>query len=265
MKIRTRKISMITLTAIMFLALYGILLTHCKKFEVSQEVIVKTEGVSEITLNSCRAAGMLIDVGSTGVSQHGFCWSLTPNPAQAIDCNPLGGKNEKGGFSNIIEGFSPGTEYHIWAFAENEDERKYGQAITFTTLSVDLPEVETGGIFYITPTAADCEYNILSDGGSPVTERGLCWGTEPSPNVDGAHSTDGPAGIGTYWGTMNDLTPETDYYVRAFAINIAGIAYGNERTFATQPAADLPTVHTNPVEEKTSTTALVSGFISNDG
>ena len=119
MKLRTIDNPKISVAAIMFLALCGILLTHCKKFEVSQEIIVKTEGVSEVTLHSCRAAGMLVDVGSTGVTQHGFCWSLTPNRAEAIDCKPLGSTNNKGGFSNIIEGFNPGTEYYIWAFGEN--------------------------------------------------------------------------------------------------------------------------------------------------
>ena len=234
MKIRTAFNPVISITAIMFLALCGILLTHCKKFEVSREVIVKTEGISEITLHSCRAAGSLIDVGSTGVSQHGFCWSLTPNPAQAIDCKPLGSKNKEGGYSDIIEGFEPGTQYHIWAFAENEDGRKYGEPVIFATLFADLPTVETSGIIDVTTTSAQSESNVLSDGGAPVTDRGVCWNTEPSPTLDHAHTFDGE-GTGPYISTIDGLTPGQEYYLRAYAINIAGVAYGNEHTLRTLP------------------------------
>jgi len=263
MKLRTIDNPKISVAAIMFLALCGILLTHCKKFEVSQEIIIRTEGVSEVTLHSCRAAGMLVDVGSTGVSQHGFCWSLTPNHAGAID-KPLGSTNNKGGFSTPIEGFSPGTEFHIWAFAENEDGRKYGEPITFTTLSADLPTVETGGIMNVTPTTAQCEYNVLSDGGSPVHERGLCWGTTPAPTIDGAHTTEGP-GTGNFIGTMGELTPVTDYFVRPFAINEVGIAYGDQRTFGTPPELAAPIVHTESVANVTHNSAVVVGSVSFGG
>ncbi len=76
--------------------LCGVFMTHCKKFEVIQQVIVKSEGISEITLNSCRASGTLVDIGSTGVTQHGFCWSLTKNPAEATDCKSEFGNKKIG-------------------------------------------------------------------------------------------------------------------------------------------------------------------------
>ncbi|MFH0758569.1 MAG: FISUMP domain-containing protein [Bacteroidota bacterium] len=227
-----------TLGAILVLAMCGLFLSHCKKFEVSQVIIVKTEGVSEITLNSCRAAGTLLDVGSSGVTMHGFCWSLTPNPAEAINCSNQGRTDQKGSFSTLIEDLNPATTYYIWAYAEDDDNRKYGDPEEFTTLAPRLPEVETGGVINVTASSAQCGYTVVSDGGSPIMERGLCWGTTQDPTIDGSHTTEGQ-GTGTYTGTMTGLAPETDYYVRAFAINIAGIAYGDGRIFRT-PSISAP-------------------------
>lgn len=264
MDFRTTKNRSVTLTAFLIPVVYGLLLTQCKKYEVSAEVIVKTEGVSEVTLNTCKASGTLVDVGSTGVKEYGFCWSTTTNPAQASDCEKLGPRNEKGSYSTTITGLTNGTTYHIWAFGENEDGRKYGKAVTFTTLSVQLPTVETGAISNITSTTAQCGYNVVSDGGSPVTERGLCWGTQASPSIDGDHASEG-AGTGTYTGSMVGLTPDTDYYVRAYAVNEVGVAYGNDQTFATLPDIGVPVVHTGPAEAVMASSATITANISSDG
>ncbi len=78
MKLHKNRGSILSLAGITLLALCGIFLTCCKKYEVTQHVIVKTEAVSEVTPGSCKAIGTLVDVGSTGISQHGFCWSLLP-------------------------------------------------------------------------------------------------------------------------------------------------------------------------------------------
>ncbi len=226
------------LGAMLLMVLCGLFLTHCKKFEVSQEIIVKTEGVSEITVNSCRAAGSLLDAGPSGASQHGFCWSLTPNPAEAVDCNSMGRADQKGSFNTLIENLEPSTAYYVWAYAEDDENRKYGEPEEFTTLTPQLPVVETGGVINVTAFSAQCQYNVASDGGSPIMERGLCWGTTQDPTIDDSHTTEGQ-GTGTYTGTMNGLAPDTDYYVRAFAINIAGTAYGGGRTFRT-PSSSAP-------------------------
>ncbi len=264
MRFRIRHTRLITMGAFLLLVTSGFFLTHCKKFEVSRKIIVKTEGVSEITISSCKVAGSILDQGSTGASQHGFCWSLTPNPAEAIDCNTMGPMNTKGAFSTIVEDLAPGTAYYFWAYAEDSEERSYGEAMNFTTLTAAIPTVETGGVRNITSTTAECEYNIVNDGGSPVTERGLCWGTEASPSVDGSHKGFGSS-TGEYTGTMDGLTPDTDYYVRAYAINSVGVAYGNQVTFATQAEGTIPTVHTDAVENIQATSALIKGSISSDG
>jgi uncharacterized protein (TIGR02145 family) len=235
MKTRTTYTSVISIAALTVLALCGILLTHCKKFEVSAEVIVTIEGISEITGHSCRAAGMLVDVGSTGVAQHGFCWSLTPNPAQAIDCQLLGRRNDRGGFSDIIEGFTPGTEYYIYAFAENEDGRKYSVPTGFSTIAANLPTVHTHLIEERSHNTAVVSGSISDDGGDEIFEKGVCSNVHPNPTVETnvLHADGGNPD--PFELTIVGLVPNTTYFVRAFASNAAGTAYGENQEFRTLP------------------------------
>ena len=74
--------------------------------------------------------------------------------------------------------------------------------------------------------------NISTDGGSPVTARGVCWNTSGSPTITtGSITIEGSGGTGTFVSTINNLTPNTTYYVRAYATNSVGTSYGNEVNF----------------------------------
>jgi uncharacterized protein (TIGR02145 family) len=95
---------------------------------------------------------------------------------------------------------------------------------------VNLPTISTNAITNISNNSAVGGGNVTSDGGSPVTARGLVYGTSPSPIISNSILTIG-SGTGTFSGTISGLAPNTTYYVRAFATNSAGTAYGNEVQF----------------------------------
>ena len=76
------------------------------------------------------------------------------------------------------------------------------------------------------------------DGGATVTARGVCWSTSQNPTISDAHTTDG-SGIGSYTSSIINLTPYTIYYVRAYAINSSGTAYGNIISFKTGTVIDI--------------------------
>ena len=63
-----------------------------------------------------------------------------------------------------------------------------------------------------------------------VTARGVCWATTTGPTTSNTITPNG-SGTGTFASEMTGLTPGTTYYVRAYATNSAGTAYGNELTF----------------------------------
>jgi hypothetical protein len=92
--------------------------------------------------------------------------------------------------------------------------------------------VTTNSITTITGTSADSGGNVITDGGANVTARGLVYGTSPNPTLSNSFLVIG-SGLGTFSYTITGLTSGTIYYVRAYATNSAGTAYGNQQTFTT--------------------------------
>jgi uncharacterized protein (TIGR02145 family) len=95
-----------------------------------------------------------------------------------------------------------------------------------------LATLSTLPIGNITSISATSGGNITANGGTSVTQRGVLWSTSPNPTTANSLSNDG-SGTGNYTSTLSGLAANTTYYVRAYAINSAGTAYGNELSFTT--------------------------------
>ena len=102
-----------------------------------------------------------------------------------------------------------------------------------------LPTITTNSISDIAFTTAISGGNITNDGGATVTSRGICWSTSPNPTVTNTTSGNGD-GVGIFNSSLNGLIENTTYYVRAFAVNSAGTAYGNELSFTTNETMYFP-------------------------
>ena len=94
-----------------------------------------------------------------------------------------------------------------------------------------LPTVTTSTVASVTSTSATCGGNVTDNGGSTVTARGVCWSTSHNPTTNDSHTTDS-AGTGSFTSNLTDLAAGATYYVRAYATNSTGTAYGEERTFS---------------------------------
>jgi pectinesterase len=110
-------------------------------------------------------------------------------------------------------------------------------------VAADPPVVATNEVSNISTTFATCGGNVSTDGGSPVTAKGVCWGTVTEPTVDGSKTVDG-AGSGSFVSQVTGLTPGQTWYLRAWATNDAGTAYGEERVFKTLDSLSVPAVTT---------------------
>ncbi|WP_321279158.1 hypothetical protein [Marinifilum fragile] len=97
-----------------------------------------------------------------------------------------------------------------------------------------LPLLTTLDVYDIALTSANCGGNVSSDGGSTVTARGVCWSIEQNPTINNNNTTNG-SGIGDFSSIVEGLTANTTYYIRAYATNNKGTAYGNEISFKTNP------------------------------
>ncbi len=125
----------------------------------------------------------------------------------------------------------------------NDGKSDYGQAARCLNNQTSLPMVTTETVTGVTQTSATSGGNVTSIGGSAVTARGICWNTSGSPTVSDVHTTDG-SGTGTFTSNMAGLSAHTQYYVRAYAINSLGTAYGSQKLFITQGEScpGIPTV-----------------------
>jgi uncharacterized protein (TIGR02145 family) len=98
--------------------------------------------------------------------------------------------------------------------------------------SITLATLTTTAATSITTTSASSGGNITSNGGAIVTARGVCWNTSANPTIANSNTNDG-TGNGTFTSSITGLNPNTTYYVRAYATNSVGTAYGNQVTFST--------------------------------
>ena len=124
-----------------------------------------------------------------------------------------------------------------------------------------LPTVSAVKFTDTVGTTVSMAGSVVSDGGAAVTERGICWGTSSQPTTSSAHTADSGTGLGDFTVT-GTLTPGETYYVRAYATNSEGTAYGAEMTFV---MPSLPTVTTTAATDITAHTATTGGEVTADG
>jgi len=131
----------------------------------------------------------------------------------------------------------------------------HSQLTTTTPTNITQRSIVSGG-------------NITSDGGSPVVARGVCWSTSQNPTILDPHTTDGN-GTGAFTSNITGLSASTVYYIRAYAKNSAGEAYGNQyqdttKVYSGAPVTTLPALSACP-GSSISIPVTVAGFASIGG
>ena len=192
--------------------------------------VTTNENVTNITAVFATLGGKVIDNGNHPVTERGICWSTTQNPT--IDNNQTPSGSGTGAFFGNMTKLTSNTTYYVRAYATNAVGTGYGEQVTFTTLQGYLPEITTSSVTEITSTSATCGGNVTNDGNSPITERGVCWSTSENPTINDNKTTDA-SGTGSFTSSITTLTQNTNYYVRAYATNSEGTAYGVQKTFKT--------------------------------
>jgi uncharacterized protein (TIGR02145 family) len=150
--------------------------------------------------------------------------------------------------------------------------RSYGMAgsVPFSSASRDVTTrdgsitLTTLDVIDISSTTATTGGEITDDGGSPVTARGVVWGTSENPTLESnLGQTSNGTGTGSFTSNLTGLTPGVTYYVRAYATNSVRTSFGNQISYST--ATSLPQVSTEAAHSITSRSAVVGGSITNNG
>lgn len=205
--------------------------------------------------------------------------SNTQKILSGIDVVVTDGKNihsktltkEDGSFSIGINVNQINNQYYIQVGNVHTENKKvdligfgngtYDLGVIFIEGST-IPQVITSEAISITANSAVCGGNVLSEGGFEVYQRGVCYSTEKQPTIEQTHTSDG-RGLGEFSTSLTNLKNGTLYYVRAYAINSLGVAYGEELSFKTE--IGLPMVLTSDISEVTATTIACGGIVLNEG
>jgi uncharacterized protein (TIGR02145 family) len=194
----------------------------------SNSIEITTMDISQINSIGAVSGGTIGSDGGASITSKGLVWSTLPNPS--VDLNTK--TNEGPGASNFIStisGLTPLTNYFYRAYATNSLGSFYGNTYNFIT-SDALPTVVTKPIVEISYLSAKSGLEITNLG-SAITQSGIIYNENPqllsvSANSDFIIEGDGLLSI-------ENLIPRKTYYVRAFAENSKGMAYGEIVSFTT--------------------------------
>ncbi|MBR2935704.1 MAG: hypothetical protein IKB81_01320 [Paludibacteraceae bacterium] len=228
--------------------------------------VVTTSTITQITETTAVAGGSVTSDGNASVTERGVCVATASNPTTSNTKITSG--SGTGSFTCELTNLQPNTTYYVRAYATNSMGTAYGEEVSFTTnKNIVLPSVTTNAITQITETTAVAGGNVTSDGNASVTERGIVYSTNPDPVITNLYNTIKPCGSGTgsFTCDLTNLQPNTTYYVRAYAINSKGTAYGDEISFTTALPITLATVTTAAITQITETSAVAGGNVTSDG
>lgn len=206
-----------------------------------------------------------VNSSSTGlISECGFYYCLSPKipdetDTKVINPNILIGVDY---MSEISNGLTENTEYSVKAYAINGIGPGFGNVQTFKTPVYTIPvaptvvfaptnsiiENENDWFEEVGPKTALVSGNVTSNGNSFITDMGVCWTKESSPdpptydNAEDYFTKVNPASVGTFLVEIRGLNPNESFKVRLFAKNSVDVSYSDMHTVTTETVKTPPIV-----------------------
>ena len=223
-----------------------------------------TTAASSITANTATGGGNISSNGGNMLTSKGVIWSTSPNPTIDLSTKTANTETSIGSFSATITGLVASTLYYIRAYAVTLAGVAYGNERTFTTANAVIPTLTTTEVLNLETSTPSSGGDITADGGAPVTARGIVWSTSANPTIALPTRTSDGIGTGTFTSYFTGLSVGTHYFVKAYATNSAGTAYGDELEFDTQTPTP-PLVSTTAISNIKNFTATGGGNVISDG
>jgi len=190
---------------------------------------LSTAAITDITGNSAIGGGEVTGSGGADVTARGIVFGTEANPTISGDKTADG--DGVGTFESMLENLKGNTTYYVRAYATNTAGTGYGPQVSFKTL-VDLPKVSTTAVTGITKTSGTTGGAVTDNGGADITAYGIVWGMGSEPTT-ADNVIDATMPLDSFVIEITGLEKYTEYYVRAFATNSAGTAYGENIMFTT--------------------------------
>jgi hypothetical protein len=201
--------------------------TKIASFKIGNAPVVATTAATSVTATTATLNGTVNPNGLA--TTYYFEWGTTVSYGNTTTTASAGSGSSSIAVSAGLTSLTSGVTYHFRIVATNADGTSTGSDLTFAP---GLASVTTTAASSVTMTSATSGGNVITDGGSAVTARGVCWATTANPVATGNHTTDG-SGTGIFTSNITGLSSNTTYHVRAYATNAGGTVYGEDLTFTT--------------------------------
>ena len=195
---------------------------------------LNTLAATEVRTTSAVLNAEILTKGAPIYSKRGFVYALTSNPTLEDTLSDLTATvTEENKYSATATGLELGKEYYVRGYAINEAGVAYSTNEVKVTPKKVLASVMTKPVSNVNPDSesASTTFNgsIVDEGDPAYTERGFVYGTVHNPTVeDDTKKVATGSGTGDFSVNVLELEVSTVYYIRAYAINEKGIAYGSE-------------------------------------
>ena len=218
-------------------AFFVLLGTACEEIALPATALIVQENKADVLYTSATLTIKLEPTAAT-IQAMNVYYSLSSNMS---DSQKMAMKKvDASTYTAVLVNLKEETTYYVQyealnAFSSTKDKNTYDFK---TKKQVILPTVVTSAVTQITVSSAVMGGNITSDGGATVTERGVVYSTSQNPDINDINNFICPCGSGTgeFTYTATTLKSNTTYYVRAYAKNEKGTAYGEQVSFTTAEA-----------------------------
>ena len=192
---------------------------------------VSTIGYTKLSATSAELSGQVLDDNGEVITERGFVWVKgTSTPTTSSSKQSVEGT--VGDYTATITDLEPNQIYSFRAYAINSKGTAYGDVMQLQ-IDVTLPTVTTNEVTGITNTTATSGGVITSDGGGEILAKGVVWSMRQNPTLESSNMTNEGEGTDAFTSRLTDLRQGLTYYVRAYATNVMGTTYGEEKQFTT--------------------------------
>jgi uncharacterized protein (TIGR02145 family) len=225
------------------------------------EVVVAPLAPTELIINNILATQVNLSWTDNSTNETGFKIQRKGTTGSYVTVATVGADvtiyEDKG--LSINTGYS----YRVMSYNDGGDSITYSNEVTASTDGVSV--INTSEVIDVRATSATVGGSVFGDGGSAITERGVVWSTSPNPTIVLTTKViDVNVLISSSFSSpITGLNLNTKYYVRAYATNEAGTAYGTEVSFTTLNG--VATLSTDMPSDIRAFSATVGGNVSSDG
>ena len=216
-----------------------------------ETMVVNMLDCSDVTGTSAVLNAAMSNFGNPRCTERGFVYSERTNPSLESTIYKLTvPMTDETTFSTALGDLDPEKTYYIRAYAINAISTVYSTNEIRLTLNPALPEITTDAVSEVSIAKGTAFFNatIKNVGDPAYTERGFVYATTPSPTIYNEKVLVSGTGVGKYSAKVEGLEEGKIYYIRAFASNVKGTAYGEQVTLDYNAA--MPQVSTLEAKDR---------------